>query len=75
VARAVTTVAGGDSIAADLAVAAGVTRRGDTVEHALAALLAHEGPGVVVLNSDGRVTGVLTSGALLAGARRVPRRA
>jgi osmoprotectant transport system ATP-binding protein len=59
--------------AADLAVAAGVTRSGDTVEHALAALLAHEGPGVVVLNGDGRVTGVLTSGALLAGARRAPR--
>jgi osmoprotectant transport system ATP-binding protein len=73
-ARAATTAEGtGVRVAGDLAVAAGVTRSGDTVEHALAALLAHEGPGVVVLDGDRRVTGVLTSGALLAGARRVPR--
>src|SRR3954447_10823869 len=58
-------------IAAELAVPAAVTRRGETVEQALAALLAHEGPGVIVVDGDGSVGGVLTSGALLAGARRV----
>src|SRR4051812_6258315 len=57
--------------AAELAVPAAVTRRGETVEQALAALLAHEGPGVIVVDADGSVGGVLTSGALLAGARRV----
>jgi osmoprotectant transport system ATP-binding protein len=65
--------AGGRTVGA-LAVPAGVTRSGDTLEQALAALLAHEGPGVIALDGDGAVRGVLTSGALLAGARRVPSR-
>ena len=57
--------------AADLAVPAAVTRSGESVEHALAGLLAHDGPGTIVVGADGGVVGVLTSGALLSGARRV----
>jgi osmoprotectant transport system ATP-binding protein len=56
---------------ADLAVPAAVTHRGQTVEHALAGLLAHEGPGTIVVGGDQEVLGVLTPGALLSGARRV----
>jgi len=55
----------------ELAVSAAVTRSGETVEHALAALLAHDGPGTIVIGGDGDIAGVLTTGALLAGARRV----
>jgi osmoprotectant transport system ATP-binding protein len=57
--------------AADLAVPAAVTRSGESVEHALAGLLAHDGPGTIVVGADGGVVGVLTSGALLSGARRI----
>jgi osmoprotectant transport system ATP-binding protein len=57
--------------AGELAAPAAVTRSGDSVEHALAGLLAHEGPGTIVVGTDGGVVGVLTSGALLSGARRV----
>jgi osmoprotectant transport system ATP-binding protein len=74
ISRAAVAAPGTSRTASDLAVPAGVTRRGDTVEEALAALLAHEGPGVVVLDGDNGVAGVLTSGALLAGARRVSSR-
>ena len=70
-ARSATTAAGaGDRVAGDLSVPAGVTRRGDTLEQALAALLAHDGPGVVAVDGQ-QVVGIMTSGALLAGARRV----
>ncbi|HMC71212.1 MAG TPA: ATP-binding cassette domain-containing protein, partial [Mycobacteriales bacterium] len=41
--------------AGEPAVPAALARRGDTVEHVLAALLAHEGPGVVVVGPDGGV--------------------
>ena len=58
--------------AGELAVPAAVTRSGETVERALAALLAQAGPGTVVVDGDGGVIGVLTTGALLAGARRLP---
>ena len=61
----------GDRPAAELSVPAGLTHRGDTLEQALAALLAHEGPGVIAIEGE-QVVGVLTSGALLTGARRVP---
>jgi len=75
-ARAATVAADGRGRSAgDLAVPAGVTRSGESVEQALAALLAHEGPGVILMSGDGGVAGVLTSGALLAGARRAPHRA
>jgi osmoprotectant transport system ATP-binding protein len=57
--------------AADLAVAAAVTRSGQTLEHALAAVLSHDGPGAIVVAGDGDIAGVLTAGALLSGARRV----
>jgi osmoprotectant transport system ATP-binding protein len=43
---------------------------GASVEEALAAYLAHEGPGVVVTDGEGGIVGVLTVGGLLAGARR-----
>ena len=66
--------ASGETPAGDVAVDAAVTRAGETVEHALAGLLAHEGPGVVVVDATGAVAGVLTPGALLAGARRQPHR-
>jgi osmoprotectant transport system ATP-binding protein len=49
---------------------AAVVRTGDTVEAALASLLAHEGPGVVLVDGDRAVIGVLTPGGLLQGARR-----
>src|SRR3954447_11918500 len=64
--------AGGEATAADKSVDAAVTRAGETVEQALAALLAHDGPGVVVVDGSGEVAGVLTPGALLSGARRQP---
>jgi hypothetical protein len=51
-------------------VAAAVVRVGATLEEALAAYLACEGPGVVVTDEDGKVLGVLTPGRLLSGARR-----
>ena len=70
--RAAAVAAGRDATAGGLAVDAAVTRAGETVERALAGLLAHDGPGVVVVDGTGAVTGVLTSGALLAGARRQP---
>ncbi|HET7311035.1 MAG TPA: ATP-binding cassette domain-containing protein [Mycobacteriales bacterium] len=58
--------------AGDLAVPSAVTHRGETVERALAALLAREGPGAILVDGEGAVVGVLTPGALLSGARRVP---
>jgi osmoprotectant transport system ATP-binding protein len=67
---AATSGAGGSSSVEELSAAAGVTRRGETLEHALAALLAHDGPGVIAVDGDA-VVGVLTVGAVLAGARRV----
>jgi osmoprotectant transport system ATP-binding protein len=51
-------------------VPAAVVRAGATLEEALAAYLAHEGPGVVVTGDDGKALGVLTPGQLLSGARR-----
>jgi osmoprotectant transport system ATP-binding protein len=68
-----TAAAGGAAgrTAADLAVAAAVTRSGESLEHALAAVLSHDGPGAIVVAGDGEVAGVLTAGALLSGARRV----
>jgi osmoprotectant transport system ATP-binding protein len=48
---------------------------GASVEEALAAYLAQEGPGVVVTDEDGNVLGVLTPGQLLSGARRHHHRA
>jgi osmoprotectant transport system ATP-binding protein len=75
IARTATTAKEGSGrTVAEIAVPAGVTRSGESVERALAALLAHEGPGVIVVDGDGAVGGVLTSGALLAGARRTPQR-
>src|SRR3954468_18232144 len=59
-----------DQITADVTVPAAVARPGDTIEPALAGLLAHEGPGVVVVDHLDEVMGVLTPGALLSGARR-----
>jgi osmoprotectant transport system ATP-binding protein len=56
--------------AGDAAVPAGVVGPGETLEAALAALLAHDGPGVVVVDGDGAVLGVLPPARLLAGARR-----
>jgi osmoprotectant transport system ATP-binding protein len=53
----------------DLHAAAQVTH-GTTVEAALAALLAHAGPGVVVAGDGDGPPQVLTVSALLAGARR-----
>jgi hypothetical protein len=54
-------------------VQAAVVRAGATLEEALASYLAHEGPGVVVTDHDGKVLGVLTPGQLLSGARRSSR--
>src|SRR3954451_1257867 len=62
-----------DAVAAELAVPAAIARPGDTIEQALAGLLAHDGPGVVVVDRADTVMGVLTPGALLGGARRQPR--
>ena len=52
------------------AVPAAAVRLGESLEAALAAYLAHDGPGVVVTDAGGAVRGVLTGPRLLAGARR-----
>jgi len=54
----------------DAPVSAPVVTAGASLEEALAAYLAQDGPGVVVRDGAGDVLGVLTAGRLLAGARR-----
>jgi osmoprotectant transport system ATP-binding protein len=71
-ARAAVAAAGPDGSTEELAVDAAVARAGDSVERTLASVLASEGPGAVVVDAAGGVVGVLTPGALLAGARRQP---
>jgi osmoprotectant transport system ATP-binding protein len=71
-ARSAATAEGAARLTAEeLSVPAALTRSGETVEHTLAAVLAKDGPGAIVVGGDGAVAGVLTTGALLAGARRV----
>ena len=71
-ARSAATAEGAAGLTAEeLSVPAALTRSGETVEHTLAAVLAKDGPGAIVVGGDGAVAGVLTTGALLAGARRV----